>query len=339
MTALPAIEAHDLTKRFGQAGVEALRGVSFGVGEGEIFGFLGRNGAGKSTTVRILTTLLQPTTGWARVLGLDVASEAAAVRRAQGVALQEAALDELMTGREHLILAARLAGTKPAAAKDRAGQLLEVFGLNEAADRVAAGYSGGMRRRLDVATALVCEPRVLFLDEPTTGLDPQSRRALWDLIRQLRHEGTTVFLTTQYLAEADDLCDRVAVVHAGRIVAVGTPEELKDRFGTTTLRLRVAGPGGEDRVREVISTDAVVHVDEGWIVLTVAGGEPAVPSLIGRLSVGGLEIERLAVMPPTLEDVFVSLTGTEVEPSTESGDTGSVSAVRRGLGVGAGARR
>src|SRR5215218_8866483 len=212
---VPAIEVHDLAKRYEPAGVDALTDVSFSVAEGEIFGLLGRNGAGKSTTVRILTTLLRPTGGWARILGIDVVAEPAAVRHLLGVALQDAALDELMTGREHLVLAAQVGGMRTDAAKSRADELLETFGLTAAADRIAARYSGGMRRRLDVSMALVRNPRVLFLDEPTTGLDPQSRRALWDLIRDLRDKGATIFLTTQYLAEADELADRVSVVHDG----------------------------------------------------------------------------------------------------------------------------
>ncbi|MGH9166126.1 MAG: ATP-binding cassette domain-containing protein [Acidimicrobiales bacterium] len=316
-----------------------MRGVSFSVAPGEIFGFLGRNGAGKSTTVRILTTLLRPTAGWARVLGFDVTAQPEEVRRIQGVALQAAALDELMTGREHLVLAARLTGIAARPAAARAGELLETFGLIEAADRIAAGYSGGMRRRLDVAMALVGQPRVLFLDEPSTGLDPQSRRALWELIGRLRHGGTTVFLTTQYLAEADVLADRVAVVHEGRIAAVGAPSELKDRFGATTLRLRLGGVHAEEQLRRLVPADVVVGAEDGWVVLAVPGGDAAVPALIARLSAEGPAIERLAVVSPTLEDVFVTLTGEGIESSAGVGDIGSVSAVRRGMGIGGGVGR
>jgi ABC-2 type transport system ATP-binding protein len=337
----PAIEVQDLAKRYEPAGVDALRGITFTVDEGEIFGFLGRNGAGKSTTVRILTTLLRPTAGSARVLGLDIRSQPAAVRRVLGVALQEAALDELMTGREHLVLAARLGGLRRPAAEARATELLEAFGLVGAADRIAARYSGGMRRRLDVAMSLVRHPKVLFLDEPTTGLDPQSRRALWELIRDLRGDGATVFLTTQYLAEADELSDRVAVVHDGAVAAIGPSQELKDRFGSTTLRLRVGDPAAVVRIARVLDLDldAVRAGDDGWITVPVGGGERAVPGMVARISAMGASVERLAVVPPSLEDVFVGLTGNEIESGAGAGDDGALSAVRRGMGVVAGGGR
>ena len=337
--AAPAIEADDLGKRYEAGGVDALQGVSFAVAPGEIFGFLGRNGAGKSTTVRILATLLRPTSGSARVLGKDVVAEPVAVRSVLGVALQEAALDELMTGREHLVLAARLTGMSKRAARERAAELLELFGLRGASDRIAARYSGGMRRRLDVAMALVRRPPVLFLDEPTTGLDPQSRRALWELIRGLRAEGATVFLTTQYLAEADDLADRVAVVHAGRISAVGTPDELKEQYGITTVRLRASGgQRAVEQVRDATGLDPVPAGSDGWMVLTVPGGEEQVPEIVGRLMASGPPIDRLAVQPSSLEDVFVALTGAEIESGAGGGDDGALAAVRRGIGVTAGAR-
>jgi ABC-2 type transport system ATP-binding protein len=337
----PAIEVLDLAKRYEPAGVDALRGISFTVDEGEIFGFLGRNGAGKSTTVRILTTLLHPTAGSARVLGLDIRSQPAAVRRALGVALQEAALDELMTGREHLVLAGRLGGLHRPAAEARAAELLETFGLTGAADRIAARYSGGMRRRLDVAMSLVRHPKVLFLDEPTTGLDPQSRRALWELIRNLRGDGATVFLTTQYLAEADELSDRVAVVHDGGIAAIGPSQELKDRYGSTTLRLRIGDPTLVARVGQAVGVapDDVTTGADGWLTVPVPGGEPAVPGAVARISAIGAPLERLEVVPPSLEDVFVSLTGNEIESGAGGGDDGALSAVRRGMGVAAGGGR
>jgi ABC-2 type transport system ATP-binding protein len=336
-----AIEVVELAKRYEPAGVDALREVSFTVAEGEIFGFLGRNGAGKSTTVRILTTLLRPTSGTASVLGLDIRSKPAAVRRVLGVALQEAALDELMTGREHLVLAARLGGLRRAAAEARAGELLEAFGLTGAADRIAARYSGGMRRRLDVAMSLVRHPKVLFLDEPTTGLDPQSRRALWELIGNLRGDGATVFLTTQYLAEADELSDRVAVVHDGSIAAIGPSQELKDRFGNTTLRLQVGDPSVAARVGQAVGVepDDIASAGDGWITLPVPGGEPAVPGALARISAIGAAVERIAVVPPSLEDVFVSLTGSEIESGAGGADDGALSAVRRGMGVAAGGAR
>ena len=329
----PAIEVAELTKRYEPAGVDALAGVSFEVGRGEIFGLLGRNGAGKSTAVRILTTLLRPTGGRAHVLGMDVTTEAAAVRRALGVALQEASLDELMTGREHLVLAARLVGLAPKEAGERAAELLETFGLSGAADRISARYSGGMRRRLDVAMALIRDPEVLFLDEPTTGLDPQSRRALWELIRAQQQQGTTVFLTTQYLAEADELAERVAIVHGGRIAAIGAPAELKERYGATTVRLRVAGGEAEAAVRGVAGPEAVTTEADGRLALTVSGGDAAVPALVGRLMTLGPAIVRLEVLSPTLEDVFVTLTGSDLEVGAGPAEAGSLSAVRRNIGI------
>jgi ABC-2 type transport system ATP-binding protein len=224
-----AVQADGLVKEYrGRAGVvEAVRGVDLRVHAGEIFGFLGPNGAGKSTTVRMLTTLLSITAGSARVAGLDVAAEPDAVRRRIGVALQEAGLDPRQTGRELLVLQGRLFGLAPRAAADRAQALLALVELEDAADRRIKGYSGGMRRRLDLASALVHEPDVLFLDEPTTGLDPASRLTVWDEVRRINARGTTVFLTTQYLEEADQLCDRLAIIDEGRIVREGTPGRLK----------------------------------------------------------------------------------------------------------------
>jgi len=326
-----AIEVHELTRHF-PGGVRALDGVSFTVQEGEVFGYLGRNGAGKSTTVRILTTLLKPTSGTAMVLGHDVGTAAGAVRKVFGAALQDAALDELMTGREHLEMASRLAGLGKPRSVERAAELLESFGLKAAADRIAAGYSGGMRRRLDVAMAMVRRPEVLFLDEPTTGLDPQGRRAVWDLVRDLRDSGSTVFLTTQYLAEADELSGRVAVVHDGRIAAIGTSQELKDQMGTTTVRVRVEADDGS-RVREAVAPNVVAPLAGGWLEITVDGGEASVPGVVARLSAAGAQVDRLSIHPPSLEDVFVSLTGTQIEASAGGGDDGKITAVRRGLGV------
>jgi ABC-2 type transport system ATP-binding protein len=332
-----AIEVHELTRHFA-GGVRALDGVTFTVEEGEVFGYLGRNGAGKSTTVRILTTLLRPTSGTASVLGHDVSRDPGAVRKVFGAALQDAALDELMTGREHLEMAARLAGLGKPKSVERAAELLESFGLKAAADRIAAGYSGGMRRRLDVAMAMVRRPEVLFLDEPTTGLDPQGRRAVWDLVRDLRDSGSTVFLTTQYLAEADELSGRVAVVHDGRIAAIGTSQELKDRLGTTTVRVRVP-PAEESLIADAVRPDTVATVVEGWLEITVDGGEAAVPAVVGRLTAAGAHVDRLSIHPPSLEDVFVSLTGTQIEASAGGADDGKITAVRRGLGVPSGPGR
>jgi ABC-2 type transport system ATP-binding protein len=232
-----AIEAVGLVKtyRAKTGDVEAVQGVDLEVGAGEIFGFLGPNGAGKSTTVRMLTTLLSISGGQARVAGIDVTADPSAVRHRIGVALQEAGLDQRQTGREMLVLQGRLFGLDAAAAKERAADLLDLVELNDAADRPLKGYSGGMKRRLDLATALVNRPEVLFLDEPTTGLDPASRLVIWDEVRSINERGTTVFLTTQYLEEADQLCGRLAIIDGGRIVRSGTPEalkaELRERLG------------------------------------------------------------------------------------------------------------
>ncbi|MEO6120590.1 MAG: ATP-binding cassette domain-containing protein [Acidimicrobiales bacterium] len=224
-----AVEAEQLVKRFsGRSGtVDAVRGVDLRVEEGEVFGFLGPNGAGKSTTVRMLTTLMTITSGSARVAGIDVAVDPDAARRGIGVALQEAGLDPRQTGRELLVMQARLFGSSPAQATDRAQELLELVDLVDAADRRIKGYSGGMKRRLDLASALVHQPKVLFLDEPTTGLDPASRLTVWEEMRRINTLGTTVFLTTQYLEEADQLCNRLAIIDGGLIVREGTPAELK----------------------------------------------------------------------------------------------------------------
>src|SRR6187200_523437 len=234
-----AIEAEQLVKRYtGRGGeVEAVRGVDLQVNEGEVFGFLGPNGAGKSTTVRMLTTLMTITSGSARVAGIDVTADPDGARRRIGVALQEAGLDPRQTGRELVVLQARLFGLSRSEAAARAQQLLELVDLVESADRRIKGYSGGMKRRLDLASALVHEPQILFLDEPTTGLDPASRLTVWEEVRRINGRGTTVFLTTQYLEEADQLCDRLAIIDGGRIVREGTPAELKaelrERLGLT----------------------------------------------------------------------------------------------------------
>ncbi|MDQ1356765.1 MAG: type transport system ATP-binding protein [Acidimicrobiaceae bacterium] len=224
-----AVEAHQLVKRFSGRGgtVDAVRGVDLRVEEGEVFGFLGPNGAGKSTTVRMLTTLMTITSGTARVAGIDVSDEPDAARRGIGVALQEVGLDPRQTGRELLVLQARLFGSSASQAADRAQELLELVDLVDAADRRIKGYSGGMKRRLDLASALVHQPKVLFLDEPTTGLDPASRLTVWEEMRRINAQGTTVFLTTQYLEEADQLCSRLAIIDGGLIVREGTPVELK----------------------------------------------------------------------------------------------------------------
>src|SRR5919108_3254660 len=248
---MPAIETKGLKRTFA-GDIRAVDGVDLEVAEGEIYAFLGPNGAGKTTTVRMLTTLLRPTGGNATVAGFDVVSEAAKVRRAIGVALQEAALDPLMTGRELIRLQATLHGIPRAEGRRKGQALLERVGLVNAADRQVGTYSGGMRRRLDLASALVHEPRVLFLDEPTTGLDPVSRRAIWEEVRSLNAEGTTVFLTTQYLEEADRVADRVGIIDFGRIVAEDTPARLKAQIGRPHLEIRLTD-GSASRAEEVVA--------------------------------------------------------------------------------------
>src|SRR3954466_2066100 len=245
-----AIEARALTRTF-KGGVEAVRGIDLSIARGEVFGFLGPNGAGKTTTVRMLCTLLPPTAGSARVAGADVVAEPAEVRRRIGVALQEIGLDPVQTGRELLELQCGLYGIRGADGKARAGELLGLLGLTDAADRRTKAYSGGMKRRLDLATALVHSPRVLFLDEPTTGLDPASRIAVWDEVRRINSEGATVFLTTQYLEEADQLCDRVAIIDAGEIVAEGTPARLKAALGHDVVSVSLNG-GDPDATRSAV---------------------------------------------------------------------------------------
>src|SRR5215218_2311198 len=247
------IEVEDLVREF-KNGPRAVDGIDLRVSPGEIYGFLGPNGAGKSTTVLILTTLLPPTSGTARVAGHDIVREGPAVRAAIGAALQEAALDPLLTGREHMRLQTTLQGLPKARRRERGDELLERVGLSEAADRKVGGYSGGMKRRLDLALALVHEPRVLFLDEPTTGLDPSSRTDMWQEVAHLaRDEGVTVFLTTQYLEEADVLADRIAIIDHGRIVARGTPEELKAEIGRPTLEVTPMQPDERGAVEGVLS--------------------------------------------------------------------------------------
>src|SRR5215218_1268395 len=248
----PAVEVRDLVREF-KGGIRAVDGLDLEVGLGEIYGFLGPNGAGKTTCVRILTTLLRPTAGTARVAGHDVVSDADAVRRSIGVALQEAAIDPLMTGRELLRMQGALHGLRGPAARERAADLLERVGLTQAADRRVGGYSGGMRRRLDLALALVHRPQVLFLDEPTTGLDPTSRAALWREVRALNDEGTTVFLTTQYLEEAEQLADRVGIIASGRLVAEGTPSALKARVGQPTLHVELVDAEDAGRAHDALA--------------------------------------------------------------------------------------
>jgi ABC-2 type transport system ATP-binding protein len=311
-----AIEVSGLVRDF-KGGIRAVDGLDLAVTPGEIYGFLGPNGAGKTTSVRILTTLLRPTAGTARVAGHDVVTEADAVRRSIGVALQEAAIDPLMTGRELLRMQGALHGLRQPAARERAGELLDRVGLAQAGDRRVGGYSGGMRRRLDLALALVHRPRVLFLDEPTTGLDPTSRGALWREVRSLNDDGTTVFLTTQYLEEAEQLADRVGIIAAGRLVAEGTPDALKAHVGEPMLHFELADPEGAERACEALARLGAVQPPEpsapGKVVLRTAAGKAAIAPAIRALDEVDVVVESVEVETPTLDDVFAAVTGSHLE--------------------------
>jgi ABC-2 type transport system ATP-binding protein len=309
---VPAIVVEGLERAFGE--VLAVRGVDLKVDEGEIYGFLGPNGAGKTTTVRMLTTLLLPTGGRATVAGHDVVTEARSVRASIGVALQEAALDPLMTGRELIRLQATLQGLPSAEGKRRADDLLERVDLAAAADRRVGGYSGGMKRRLDLAAALVHEPRVLFLDEPTTGLDPVSRKTIWEEVRVLNDEGTTVFLTTQYLEEADQLADNVGIIDHGRIVAEGTPESLKAEIGNPHIQLQLA-EGSIDAAERVCAEigKLLPPTDARTVLVEVANGAADIPRVVRALDEAGIGVESLELVRPTLDDVFVATTGHHLE--------------------------
>jgi ABC-2 type transport system ATP-binding protein len=315
-----AIEAEGLVKIYHSRGageVRALDGVDLQVPYGSVLGLLGPNGAGKTTTVRILATLLQPDSGRATVAGHDVVAAAQQVRRSIGLSGQYAAVDENLTGRENLTMFARLYQMPRSASRERADQLLEQFSLSDAGDRVAKTYSGGMRRRLDLASALIGHPRLLFLDEPTTGLDPRSRLGMWDVIRDLVREGTTLLLTTQYLEEADELADTIAVVDRGRIIARGTADELKSQVGGERIEVVV-----QDRARlaetvELLQRDASgpAEVDEHTRRVTVpaSGGARHLVEVVRRLDAAGLALDDIGLRRPTLDDVFLSLTGHAAE--------------------------
>ncbi len=318
-----AIQATDLVRRFGE--VEAVRGVSLEVAEGEIYGFLGPNGAGKSTTVRVLTTLLQPTSGSGSVLGHDVVGERTTVRRLIGVALQEAGLDPKQTGRELLTLQGRLYGLRGAVLTEQVGEVTELVGLVDAIDRRIQTYSGGMKRRLDLASALLHRPRVLFLDEPTTGLDPLSRVLIWDRIRELRERfGATIFLTTQYLEEADELADRVAIIDAGRIVRQGTPEALKAEVGADVIDVAVdERETGAARVaiEELQSSGELPNGElrgtETGYTLFVPDGPQNIAVLVRGLDRAGVRFGAVSVSRPTLDDVFLAATGGRMADAAE----------------------
>jgi ABC-2 type transport system ATP-binding protein len=311
MNAPTPIVASGLVRKFGD--IEAVRGVDLEVQQGEIFGFLGPNGAGKSTTVRMLTTLLKPTAGSAQVAGYDVVAHPDDVRKRIGVALQDAAIDPLMTGTELLALQCVLYGLPSARGKARSAELLERVGLVAAKDRRVGTYSGGMRRRLDLALSLVHSPSVLFLDEPTTGLDPMSRMSLWDEVKRLNGEGTTVLLTTQYLEEADQLADRIAIIDGGRIVREGAPKVLKEAVGSPTVFVEVPA-GREAAARTVLATFGESRPgSEGQLGVGLRGGAGAVAEVVRALDEAGIPLLQLQLSAPSLDDVFAEATGHRLE--------------------------
>lgn len=317
MTSQPAIEVEQLTRVF-KNGPKAVDGISLHVAPGEIYGFLGPNGAGKSTTILMLTTLLPPTSGTARIGGYDIVREGPRVRATIGAALQEAGLDVLLSGREHLRLQAALHSLPRAEIKQRADQLLVQFGLSQAADRKVVGYSGGMKRRLDLAMSLIHRPRVLFLDEPTTGLDPQSRSAIWREVRRLaREEGVTVFLTTQYLEEADSLADRVGIIDHGHIVAEGTPSALKAEIGRPSVEAVAADPSDEPALAQVLSQfgEVVPAASNGAAAVRLAHGTTDLAEIVRMIDSKGLRVAELNLHAPTLDDVFLAKTGHSLEGS------------------------
>jgi ABC-2 type transport system ATP-binding protein len=320
MTDGPAIEVRGLVKRFGE--VLALDGVDLTARQGQVLGLLGPNGAGKTTLVRVLATLLKADAGSAQVLGLDVQRDAAALRERIGLAGQYAAVDENLTGLENLTMVGRLYGNDRKSAKARGRELLERFELAEAAARPTKTYSGGMRRRLDLAAALVAKPPVLFLDEPTTGLDPRSRLSLWAVIESLVAEGTTVLLTTQYLDEADRLADQIAVIDHGRVIAEGTSDQLKDRLGGERLEVRLdptADPEVAVRALAPMS-DEPPTAEEGLVRVSVRERTGAIVEAVRRLSDAGVGVDDLALRRPTLDDVFLALTGHAAEESAETSE-------------------
>jgi ABC-2 type transport system ATP-binding protein len=316
----PMIEADGLAKRYGET--QALAGVSLEVKRGSILGVLGPNGAGKTTAVRILTTLALPDGGHARVAGYDVVTEAAMVRRHIGVTAQDATLDDALTGRQNLVMVGELSDLRRSRAKTRATELLERFDLTNAADRVLKGYSGGMRRRLDLAAGLVTQPPVLFLDEPTTGLDPTSRAGMWQIIRDLVADGATLLLTTQYLEEADQLADQIVVIDHGRVIAKGTPGELKTATGGTRIEvtLTASHPDAAQALAPLVDGAVNVSQDGRHLEAAVHSGSGLATAVIRGLDSAGVLVDDVQIRQPSLDDVFFALTGhpvaNEAQPET-----------------------
>jgi ABC-2 type transport system ATP-binding protein len=322
------------SSRPGTPGTVAVDGVSFQVRRGEIFGFLGPNGAGKTTTISILTTLLSPTSGEARINGLDVKTQSDEVRRKLGLVFQKSTADEELTGRENMVIEAGLYGLSPAEVRDHINDLLAQMDLAQSADRFVKTYSGGMRRRLELAVGLVHKPNLLFLDEPTLGLDPQGRAGFWRYIRHLREsKGLTVFMTTHYLDEADQLCDRIAVIDDGRIIALGTPKELKDGVGGDTLELTVA-PGSRDPSAMLRAMSGVSSVTQDGDTFRVkcSNGESLIPKTVLAADQAGIVVVGVTAIKPTLDEVFLHLTGHayreegEIRAVTTDGDDADATA-------------
>ena len=311
-----AVDVKNIKKTFKtkQDTVEAVKDVSFEVKKGEIFGLLGPNGAGKSTTILMLTTLLQVTDGQAKILDLDVSKDDKLVREKIGVALQDTGIDNLLTGRELFFTTARLWGFSKKDSDTRTNELLELVGLTEAADRRVKTYSGGMKRRLDLGLSLVNSPEVLFLDEPTTGLDPGSRRVLWDEIKRLRDSGVTIILTTQYLEEADELADRIAIIDEGLVVAEGTSDELKASIGGDVITLSFNSEREVTLAKELFPESLQ---EKNELRITVEDGASKIPSYINELTMNNIDVSSVAASKPTLDDVFLNVTGYRLEGTSE----------------------
>ncbi len=328
---MPMIEAHDLRKTYRASGedVHALDGLSLQVPEGRVIGLLGPNGAGKTTAVKVLTTLIRPDSGTARVAGLDVLTQAREVKRVIGSSGQYAAVDENLTGLENLEMVGRLYHLGTRAARGRARELIELFDLAEAGDRPVKGFSGGMRRRIDLAGALVIDPQVLFLDEPTTGLDPRSRIALWGVIKSLVAGGTTVLLTTQYLEEADHLADSIYVIDQGRVIAEGTSDELKAQIGGHRIALALVDAADSGAAREILArhgTGPVTVDDSGRsLEVPVQHGPSTLAAALAELGQAGVQLHDAGIRRPTLDDVFLTLTGHAAAASDDSATDGAAS--------------
>jgi len=310
------IEVENLWKTYPD-GTEAVRDISFVLEEGEFFGFLGPNGAGKSTTIKVLITLLHATAGKARVFGYDVGTQATVIRTLIGYAAQEVGVDDELTGRENLWLQGRLYHMDPVVLRKRIDELLDLVDLAGDADRMAGSYSGGMRKRLDLATGLIHRPQLLFLDEPTTGLDPQNRAGIWSYLEELnKREGLTIFLTTHYLEEADRLCDRLAIIDRGKIIASGSPAALKAELGGDVISLAFRGDGAaQSRALEIVSTlpfVSNVHQDDGKLLLTAQHGGQSLPQILRSLNEAGIDVADLTLTSPTLDDVFLKYTGERI---------------------------